>query len=106
MPTREQLRAFLDRPWGRLRALKDRHVAGVVAEGGADAAFRLAAALAERAEEAGACQNEEDRAEDLAAAVRLRRLLDRAGRRRPRSLTLLRRSDRCGCARMSSARRR
>jgi hypothetical protein len=81
MATRQQLRAFLDRPWDRLRELKDRHVAEVVARDGADAAFRIAAALRDRAKEAGARQSEQERADDLAAAIRIRRLLDRAGRR-------------------------
>lgn len=81
MATREQLRAFLDRPWERLRELKDRHNANLVALDGADAAFAMEAALAARAAAAGATCTDDDRADDLATAVRLRRLLDRAGRR-------------------------
>jgi len=79
MATREQLRAFLDRPWERLRELKDLHNAKVVADD-AEAALAMGEALAQRAEEAGARFTEEDRAADLATAIRLRRLLDRAGR--------------------------
>jgi hypothetical protein len=83
--TRQQLRAFLDRPWARLRELKDQHVSELVAREGADAAFRLAEGLRARAEEAGARQTVEDRADDLATAIRIRRLLDRAGRRHHRA---------------------
>ena len=85
MPTRAQLRAFLDRPWDRLRALKDRHNAETIAREGADAAFAIAAGLRERAEEAGARQSDQDRADDLACAIRIRSLLDRAGRRHNRA---------------------
>lgn len=79
--TPEQLRAFLARPWDRLRELKDRHNMETVQREGVEAAFRMAEALREHAELMGAVPTAEDRAEDLAAAVRLKQLLDRAGRR-------------------------
>jgi hypothetical protein len=80
--TREQLRTFLDRPWSRLRVLKDRHMAGVIARDGADWAFQVAALLREHARAMGATPSAADRRADLATAVNLRRKLDRA-RRRP-----------------------
>lgn len=85
MATPEQLRAFLARPWARLRELKDRHVAEAIAEEGADLAFELAERLRAHAEAMDARPSEIDRAADLATAVRLRRLLDRAGRRSRRA---------------------
>lgn len=54
MATRAELRAYLDRPWERLRELKDRHVSDLVQREGVDAAFAIAAGLAARAAEAGA----------------------------------------------------
>ena len=82
--TREQLRAFRDRPWARLRELKDRHTATMIDREGADAAFRLAAILSEHARTMGAVPGAAARSADLAAAVELRRKLDRASRRYPR----------------------
>ena len=71
------LEAFLGRPWDRLRRMKDRHhaVAGV------DESFRLAALLRAHAQQMGGIETPEARRLDLAAAVELRRKLDRAGRR-------------------------
>jgi hypothetical protein len=85
MTTRAELHAYLARPWDRLRASKDRHVAELVEREGADAAFAIAAGLATRAVEAGAKPTDDDRADDLATAVRIRRLLDRACRRYQRT---------------------
>lgn len=82
--TAQQLQAFLARPWARLRALKDRHTAARIADGGADEAFRIAALLRAHAMTMGAVESDAARRADLRAAVRLRELLDRAGRR-PRS---------------------
>jgi len=84
-PTRAQLETFLARPWARLRALKDRHHAVVVAAEGADAAFRVAAQLRAHAQAMGADDTPAARREDLAAAVRLRKLLDRVSRRTRRA---------------------
>lgn len=86
MATREQLRAFLDRPWARLRELKDRHTAAMIDRDGAGAAFRLAGILSDHARNMGAVSSEAARRDDLAAAVELRRKLDLASRRsqRPR----------------------
>ncbi|MBL9101833.1 MAG: hypothetical protein JNL82_12795 [Myxococcales bacterium] len=81
MPTREELRAFLARPWDRLRVLKDQHNAATIEREGVEAAFRLAASLRAHAKAMGAEPSPADREADLAAAVRLRRLLDRGGRR-------------------------
>jgi hypothetical protein len=81
MTTRNELRAYLDRPWARLRALKDRHNAQTVEREGADRAFAIAIGLSVRAAEAGALPTDAERADDLAVAVRIRSLLDRAGRR-------------------------
>lgn len=85
MTTRDELRAYLERPWARLRALKDRHNARTIERGGADAAFAIAAGLVARAAEAGATRTDAERADDLATAIRLRSLLDRAGRRHRRA---------------------
>lgn len=79
----QQLRAFLDRPWARLRAAKDRHTASVIAREGEDRAFELAAVLRAHAIAMGAGPSAADRRADLEAAVTLRRKLDGA-RRRPR----------------------
>ncbi|HVV82535.1 MAG TPA: hypothetical protein VHE35_05620 [Kofleriaceae bacterium] len=79
--TAAQLRAFLERPWSRLRAEKDRHTAAVVARDGADRAFAIAEALRRHAAAMGAIPTEADRRADLEAAVDLRRKLARAGRR-------------------------
>lgn len=78
MATAAQIRAFLDRPWARLRAEKDRHLAARIAEKGADEAFRLAASLIEHARAMGAVQTLEDERADLDSAIRLRKVLDRA----------------------------
>ncbi|MCC7383400.1 MAG: hypothetical protein IT384_16300 [Deltaproteobacteria bacterium] len=78
--TEQNLRAFLDRPWAQLRALKDQHTAGLLDRRGAGALIQMGEQLRARAREAGAWPSERDRAEDLASHVRLRRLLDRAGR--------------------------
>ena len=83
--TAAELRAFLARPWGRLRAAKDRHTAAMVAREGAAAAFEVADSLSAHAEAMGAVADEGERAADLAAAVSLRRKLDRASRRRRRA---------------------
>jgi len=83
--TREQVRAFLDRPWSMLRTLKDRHNAATIDRKGPDAAFRMAGMLRDYAELMGARPSEADRAADLQAAVDLRRKLDRANRRSRRS---------------------
>jgi hypothetical protein len=80
-PTREQLEAFLGRPWDRLRALKDRHHAAAIAAGGADEAFRVAGLLRAHADAMGAIETDAARRDDLRAAVRLRKLLDRVSRR-------------------------
>jgi hypothetical protein len=79
--TVQQLRAFLGRPWTRLRAAKDRHTAAVIARDGADRAFQLAALLRDHAVAMGAHSSPAERRADLDAAVALRRKLDRAGRR-------------------------
>jgi hypothetical protein len=79
--TARQLRAFLERPWTRLRAAKDRHTAAVIARDGADRAFQLAALLRDHAVAMGAHASPAERRADLDAAVALRRKLDRAGRR-------------------------
>lgn len=84
MATPEQLRAFLARPWARLRALKDRHVASEIERDGTDAAFEMAEGLRAHAEAMSSFPSDADRAEDLATAVHLRRLLDRAGSARRR----------------------
>lgn len=76
--TREQLEQFLARPWDRLRALKDRHHAS----SGPEESFRIAEMLREHARAMGAHQDEQARVDDLLAAVRLKRLLDRASGRR------------------------
>jgi hypothetical protein len=81
MATRDQLLAFLQRPWHRLRVLKDRHHARVIAKRGADAAFHIAGLLRAHARAMGAAPPDAERRDDLATAVRLRKLLDRAGRR-------------------------
>ena len=78
MPTREQLRAFMERPWSALREGKDRYNAAHVAREGADEAFRVAEELAAHAREMNAVANHAD---DLEAAVRLKELIDRASRR-------------------------
>jgi hypothetical protein len=83
--TREQVRAFLDRPWHRLRRAKDRYLAARVAEMGADEAFRMAAELNAHARAMGAQWSAADREADLDAAVTLRRILDRAGQRSRRT---------------------
>lgn len=84
VPTAPQLQAFLARPWARLRALKDRHHSERIAASGADEAFRIAALLRAHATTMGAIESDTARRADLLAAVSLRKLLDRAGRR-PRS---------------------
>ncbi|HEX2685716.1 MAG TPA: hypothetical protein VHN14_03820 [Kofleriaceae bacterium] len=84
--TAQQLRAFLDRPWARLRAAKDRYTAAMIARDGADRAFQLAALLREYAVVMGAHPSPAERRADLDAAVALRRKLDRAGRRSRRAL--------------------
>lgn len=81
MTTAAELRAFLDRPWDRLRALKDRHTAALVEREGTGAAFRIAASLQEHAAAMGAVPTPAQRADDLATAVRIRKLLDRANQR-------------------------
>lgn len=78
--TAAQLRAFLDRPWGRLRVAKDVHTAAVIGRDGADRAFAIAEALRAHAEALGALPGPAERRADLEAAVTLRRKLDRAGR--------------------------
>jgi hypothetical protein len=84
--TAEYLRSYLDRPWWRARRAKDQYVAQLVAVKGADEAFRLAATLDDHARAMGAVYSADERRQDLEAAIRMRRLLDRAGRRsrRPR----------------------
>jgi hypothetical protein len=82
MTRASDLRQFLSRPWERLRESKDRHVAGVIARGGADAAFRIVDQLREHARSCSAIVSDEDRQADLETAVRLRRLIDRANARR------------------------
>jgi hypothetical protein len=82
MPTREQLDAFLARPWARLRVLKDRHHAVAIAAAGADEAFRIAGLLRAHALAMGAVPNRTHQRADLAALVRLKKRLDRASRRR------------------------
>jgi NAD(P)H-dependent FMN reductase len=81
MTTPAQLRAFLDRPWSRLRELKDRHTAALVDREGVAGGFRLAALLRDHARAMGAEPSAAERQADLAAAVELRRKLDRASRR-------------------------
>jgi hypothetical protein len=81
MATAAQVRAFLDRPWARLREAKDRHNADTIAHEGSDRAFAIAAALRAHAGAMGALPTAADRRADLDAAVELRRKLDRAGRR-------------------------
>jgi len=83
--TPEQVRAFLDRPWARLRREKDRHVATRVAREGAETGLRMAEGLRAHVVSLGLAPPTADRRADLDAAVRLRRLLDRAGRRRRRA---------------------
>lgn len=84
--TAAQLRAFLDRPWGRLRAAKDRQTGAVIARDGVDRAFALAEMLRAHAVAMGALPSPAERRADLEDAVTLRRKLDRANRRprRPR----------------------
>lgn len=79
--TAQQLRAFLERPWARLRAAKDRQTAALIAREGADRAFQLAALLRDHAVAMGAHPSPAERRADLDAAVALRRKLNRAGRR-------------------------
>lgn len=81
MTTPAELRAFLARPWDRLRVLKDRHNAETVEREGVEAAFRLAELLRAHARAMGALPSPAERADDLAAAVRLKQLLERASRR-------------------------
>ena len=84
MATRAEIRAFLDRPWERVREAKDRYLAALIAREGTDTAFRLAAMLRDHAAAMGARTSDDERAADLAAAIDLRRKLDRASRRRRR----------------------
>ncbi|KAB2896290.1 MAG: hypothetical protein F9K40_14765 [Kofleriaceae bacterium] len=85
MATPEQVRAFLDRPWVRLRREKDRTIAARVAREGAESGLRMATQLRLHVEALGLALTDADRRADLEAAVRLRRLLDRAGRRQRRA---------------------
>ena len=84
-PTPAQLRAFLDRPWARLRAAKDQHTAAVIGREGVARAFALAEALRTHAVAMGALPTVAERRADLESAVALRRKLDRAGRRSRRA---------------------
>lgn len=61
--------------------LKDRHNAQTVEREGVEAAFRLAALLRAHAKAMGALPSAAERADDLAAAVRLKQLLEHASRR-------------------------
>ena len=81
MTTPQQLRAFLDRPWAKLRAAKDRHTAAVIARDGTARAFQLAGILHDHAVAMDALPSPAARRADLDAAVAMRRKLDRAGRR-------------------------
>jgi hypothetical protein len=81
MPTPDELRTFLARPWDRLRVLKDQHNAATIEREGVEAALRLAEILREHAKAMGAELSPAERGDDLAAAVRLKRLIDRASRR-------------------------
>jgi hypothetical protein len=83
--TRAQIQAYLDRPWHRLRVEKDRYLAARIAEMGTDEAFRMAGELNAHARAMGARLSAADRQADLDAAVKLRRILDRAGRRSRRT---------------------
>ena len=83
--TPQQLRAFLARPWAKLRAAKDQHTAAVVARDGTGRAFQLAELLSDHALTMGAFQSAAERRADLAAAVEIRRKLDRASRRSRRT---------------------
>jgi len=83
--TRDQLLAFLGRPWEKLRAAKDRSTANVIARDGVARAFQLADLLRQHAIAMGAVPSPADRRADLDTAVEIRRKLDRAGRRSRRA---------------------
>jgi hypothetical protein len=85
MATADELLAFLARPWSELRAAKDRYTAARLASESADAAFEMAEMLRAHADAMGARLTTRDRNADLAAAVRLKRLLDRASKRSARA---------------------
>jgi hypothetical protein len=85
MATAAEGRAFLDRPWDRLRREKDRYIAKTISERGTAYALDVSDELRWHAALLGAARDEEDRDEDLANAVRLRRLLDRANRPKRRA---------------------
>jgi hypothetical protein len=77
----DAIRRYAERPWARIEASRREYRAREIAEYGLDAAFRAAHALwlhmrCVRPEWPG----EEERNEDLAHHVALRRDLDRAGR--------------------------
>lgn len=78
--TSENLKAFLGRPWDRLRALRDQYTAGVLETEGAGALLEMGDALRAHAEVCGATVSAQARSDDLLGAVGLRRLLDRASR--------------------------
>ncbi len=79
----EDVKAFLNRPWGLLRDHKDRQLFERVDRLGLREAIRLGDALRESAYELSGGPRPEERAEDLRDLLRLKRLLDQtSGRRR------------------------
>ena len=78
----EDLRAFLDRPWDRLRAKKDAHQARRLSAAGADASFALAESLRVFSEEVGGQWRRDSRKQDLADLLFLKQRLERISARR------------------------
>ena len=83
--SRQNLRAFLGRPWEQLRVSKDRHTTRLAERQGAASTLRMADQLRVHVARLGAVPTAAACAADLATAVRLRRLLDRAYRRSSRT---------------------
>ncbi len=80
----EDVKAFLNRPWERLRQRKDRELFERVDRLGAREAIRLGDSLRVSVSELVGGPGPDARAEDLRDLIRLKRLLERSTARRRR----------------------